>query len=123
MSIMDWQTTLAAVWRPNTKSLKAISKVDPIQLETLIGIDRQKQALVDNTERFLTGKPSNNVLQPFLTVIATKVYVLSRYLKKTYTFCMILLTKFANKIFILLSIAMTLLLPLETILTAALNQY
>ena len=59
---MDWQTTLAAVWRPNTKSLKAISKVDPIQLETLIGIDRQKQALVDNTERFLTGKPSNNVL-------------------------------------------------------------
>ena len=59
---MDWQTTLAAVWRPNTKSLKAITKLDNIRLNTLIGIDRQKEALMNNTERFLAGKPSNNVL-------------------------------------------------------------
>jgi len=59
---MDWQTTLAAVWRPNTKSLKAITKLDGITLDTLIGIDRQKEALINNTERFLANKPSNNVL-------------------------------------------------------------
>ena len=59
---MDWHTTLAAVWRPNTKSLKAITKLDDISLDTLIGIDRQKEALINNTERFLAGKPSNNVL-------------------------------------------------------------
>ena len=59
---MDWHTTLAAVWRPNIKSLKAITKLDNISLDTLIGIDRQKEALINNTERFLAGKPSNNVL-------------------------------------------------------------
>jgi len=59
---MDWNTTLAAVWRPNTRNLKAITHVDEIQLESLIGIDRQKQSLIKNTERFLAGKPSNNAL-------------------------------------------------------------
>jgi len=59
---MDWQNSLAAVWRPNSKKLRAISDVDPISLESLVGIDRQKQALIDNTERFLSEKPSNNVL-------------------------------------------------------------
>ena len=60
--MIDWAQNLAAVWRPNTTQLKAISRVDDINLSSLIGIDRQKNAVMDNTERFLNGKPSNNVL-------------------------------------------------------------
>ncbi len=59
---IDWSTTLAAVWRPNKRKLKAITQVDDISLETLIGIDRQKNILIENTERFISGKPSNNAL-------------------------------------------------------------
>jgi len=59
---IDWSKTLAAVWRPNKAKLKAISQLDDISLKTLIGIDRQKKALVENTERFLNAKPSNNAL-------------------------------------------------------------
>ena len=59
---IDWSKTLAAVWRPNKAKLKAITQLDDISLKTLIGIDRQKKALVENTERFLNAKPSNNVL-------------------------------------------------------------
>ena len=59
---IDWSKTSAAVWRPNKAKLKAITQLDDISLETLIGIDRQKKALVENTERFVNAKPTNNAL-------------------------------------------------------------
>ena len=59
---MDWIQTQAAVWRPNTRSLKAIKQIDPITLDQLVGIDHQKQQLIRNTERFIAGKPCNNAL-------------------------------------------------------------
>ena len=59
---MDWNEVNAAVWRPNQRRLKAIKHTDPIELEQLIGIDRQKNLLVQNTERFVQGKGCNNAL-------------------------------------------------------------
>ena len=59
---MDWNEVKAAVWRPNQRRLKAIRHTDPIELEQLIGIDRQKSKLVQNTERFVQGKGCNNAL-------------------------------------------------------------
>jgi len=61
-SKLNWEDTLAAVWRPNRAFLKAIDHIDPIVADDLVGIDQQKQALIDNTERFITGKTSNNAL-------------------------------------------------------------
>ena len=58
----DWQNTPAAVWRRHRSGLRAIRRLDPIQWGELTGIDRQKQALARNTERFLAGQPSNNAL-------------------------------------------------------------
>ena len=58
----DWQHTPAAVWRRHRSGLRAIRRLDPVQLPALTGIDHQKQALARNTERFLAGKPSNNAL-------------------------------------------------------------
>lgn len=59
---LDWQSIPAAVWRRHRSGLRAIRRLDPIQWQALTGIDRQKQALARNTERFLAGEPSNNVL-------------------------------------------------------------
>jgi len=62
MTEIDWQNVPAAVWRPNQQRLRAITEIDPIQLDSLIGIDQQKQALLDNTKRFINGKLCNNAL-------------------------------------------------------------
>ena len=43
-------------------SLKGIKNTDPITLDRLLGYDIQKQVLLDNTERFVSGYPANNVL-------------------------------------------------------------
>jgi predicted AAA+ superfamily ATPase len=44
------------------KGLQGIIHCDPIRLTDLIGYDRQKNALIKNTEAFISGKPSCNVL-------------------------------------------------------------
>ncbi|MDX1456567.1 MAG: ATP-binding protein [Marinobacter sp.] len=59
---MDWSQTAAAVWRRHRQGLRAIRRLDPIQWQQLTGIERQQEALARNTERFLAGEPSNNVL-------------------------------------------------------------
>ncbi|KJS06812.1 MAG: ATPase [Gammaproteobacteria bacterium BRH_c0] len=61
MSI-DWDSTLAALWRPRSGALRAVRRIDPVRLEDLLGIEAQKAALVANTEKFLHGKGANNVL-------------------------------------------------------------
>lgn len=61
MSI-EWKKTVAAVWRQNRQKLKAIKHIDPVSLDQLIGIERQKTELVRNTQNFLVGKPANNAL-------------------------------------------------------------
>ena len=50
-------------FRWNTaKGLEGIIHCDPIKLDDLIGYERQKKVLVQNTEAFITGKPACNVL-------------------------------------------------------------
>jgi predicted AAA+ superfamily ATPase len=61
MSI-DWKQTVAAVWRQNLSELRAVTSIDPVSLDDLIGIDSQKQELVRNTQRFLAREPANNAL-------------------------------------------------------------
>ena len=61
MSI-DWNVTLAAIWRQRKEYLRPVYNTDPIRLQDLLGIDRQIQLLVHNTERFLSAQPANNAL-------------------------------------------------------------
>lgn len=60
--LTDWDTVHAAIWRERRQQLKPITRIDPVDLDTLVGIDRQKQELVDNTGRFLSKLPANNAL-------------------------------------------------------------
>ncbi|MDH2434550.1 ATP-binding protein [Pokkaliibacter sp. MBI-7] len=62
MSFVNWKTTYAAVWRVHTHQLRPISRLDPVRLTSLLGVERQKQALLSNTQHFLQGKPSNHTL-------------------------------------------------------------
>lgn len=59
---IDWNSIHAALWRHHRQALRAVRRLDPIELEQLVGIERQKLALVRNTERFLNRQPANNTL-------------------------------------------------------------
>jgi len=52
----------AFVWHPATRSLQPIERVNRVDLSLLKGVDRMRDILVDNTERFARGLPANNVL-------------------------------------------------------------
>ncbi|MCI0508419.1 MAG: ATP-binding protein [Gammaproteobacteria bacterium] len=60
--MIDWNHTYAAVWRPRKSHLRPVHHIDPIALDDLVGVDLQKQRLLDNTRRFLAAKPANNAL-------------------------------------------------------------
>ncbi len=61
---VDWSQTWAANWRKHSFAgyLEAIDDLDPVILDDLFGIERQKQILDENTRQFVNGFPSNNVL-------------------------------------------------------------
>jgi uncharacterized protein len=58
----DFDVAEAFVWLAATHELKPVSHVNRVELFLLKGIDRMRDILVDNTERFARGLPANNVL-------------------------------------------------------------
>ena len=61
MSI-DWDYTYAALWRHHSNCLRSVYAIDPVSLEDLVGVERQKEKLLLNTRRFIEGKPANHAL-------------------------------------------------------------
>ncbi|MBU0632505.1 ATP-binding protein [bacterium] len=59
---INFKDDYAAIWRPKKEYLKPVQNIDEITFDDLVGIERQKKELITNTERFLDGLPSNNVL-------------------------------------------------------------
>ncbi|ABE40007.1 ATP-binding protein [Rhodopseudomonas pseudopalustris] len=51
----------AFVWHPEGR-LAPVPKVSRVDLDLLQGIDRMRDTLIENTERFATGLPANNAL-------------------------------------------------------------
>lgn len=62
MTEIDWNNTHAAIWRPGSGRLRPVHRADPVRPEQLLGVERQKRALMTNTERFLAGQGANNAL-------------------------------------------------------------
>src|SRR3546814_16047540 len=56
----DMSPHLAFRW--HQQKLRPIEFVQTVQLDELLGIERQKAALVQNTQQFVSGKPANHVL-------------------------------------------------------------
>ena len=52
----------AFVWHAASASLQPVPRVNRVAMTLLKGVDRERDILVDNTERFARGLPANNVL-------------------------------------------------------------
>lgn len=61
---IDWSRDVAAIWQrhPLGGQLCAVTPRDAVSVSALVGIDRQKQALWNNTRAFLRGRPANHAL-------------------------------------------------------------
>src|ERR1700757_838893 len=59
---IDLNATDAFVWHAERNWLEPIHEVNRDELCLLRGIDRVRDILMDNTERFAAGFPANNVL-------------------------------------------------------------
>jgi len=57
---LDWDG-LAYQWL-NHEDLRSVKVIDPIRLSDLMHIDKQKSSLVENTQKFINGKPANDAL-------------------------------------------------------------
>jgi uncharacterized protein len=61
---IDWSVCNAANWRRHSFSgcLEPVHEIECLQMEDLLGIDKQKGVVEENTRQFLSGLPANNVL-------------------------------------------------------------
>ena len=61
---VDWSRNHAANWRRHSFAgfLEPIESIEGIHLDDLLGIDKQKKQVEDNTRQFLAGYPANNIL-------------------------------------------------------------
>src|SRR5262245_53236353 len=58
----DTNAAEAYVWHAAGHRLEAVPKVNRVALDLLMGVDRQKETLLENTRRFANGLPANNAL-------------------------------------------------------------
>ncbi|MCP4384860.1 MAG: ATP-binding protein [Hyphomicrobiales bacterium] len=58
----DFVAADAFVWHPERSLLQPVERVNRVTLNLLKGIDRLRDLLMENTERFARGLPANNVL-------------------------------------------------------------
>src|ERR1700694_5934539 len=52
----------AFVWHPDGRRLVPVARVNRVEMSLLKGIDRVRDQLVENTDRFARGLPANNAL-------------------------------------------------------------
>jgi predicted AAA+ superfamily ATPase len=61
-TITDVDISDAFVWHPQRLHLAPVARVNRIDMSLLKGIDRVRDVLLENTERFARGLPANNAL-------------------------------------------------------------
>ncbi len=61
---VDWKNCYAANWRRHSFSgyLEPVKVTDNTELDQLLGVEKQKEVMVNNTRQFLQGLPANNAL-------------------------------------------------------------
>jgi uncharacterized protein len=58
----DLSVADAFIWHPAGRRLTPVARVNRVEMSLLKGIDRMRDILVENTERFARGLPANNAL-------------------------------------------------------------
>jgi predicted AAA+ superfamily ATPase len=62
VTLPDFTGADAYVWHPDERRLAPVARVNRVDMSLLKGIDRVRNVLVENTERFAKGLPANNAL-------------------------------------------------------------
>jgi len=57
-----WSTATAFVWHADPDRMEPVAEVNRVDLDLLLGIDRARDILRDNTRQFAAGLPANNAL-------------------------------------------------------------
>jgi len=58
----DFAAADAFIWFPDARKLSTVPRVNRVDMSLLKGIDRMRDILMENTERFAKGLPANNAL-------------------------------------------------------------
>src|SRR5712672_578778 len=58
----DFTIADAYIWYPSGRTLGPVPRVNRVEMSLLKGIDRMRDVLLENTERFARGLPANNAL-------------------------------------------------------------
>jgi uncharacterized protein len=58
----DFLSAEAFVWHPDGQRLAPVARINRVDMSLLKGIDRVRDLLIENTERFTRGLPANNAL-------------------------------------------------------------
>jgi predicted AAA+ superfamily ATPase len=58
----DFRVAEAFVWRAGDETAVPVKKVNRVDIALLKGVDRARDALLENTQRFARGLPANNAL-------------------------------------------------------------
>ncbi len=58
----DYGAADAFVWHVSPDRLEPVDKVNRIEIDLLVGIDRSRDTLLENTRQFARGLPANNAL-------------------------------------------------------------
>jgi len=61
-ALPDFAAADAYVWHPDGRRLAPVKRVNRVEMSLLKGIDRVRDVLMENTERFAKGLPANNAL-------------------------------------------------------------
>jgi predicted AAA+ superfamily ATPase len=62
MEAARYEAADAFSWHPNARQLQPVGRVNRVDMSLLKGIDRVRDILLENTERFARGLPANNAL-------------------------------------------------------------
>ncbi|MEA2952548.1 MAG: uncharacterized protein QOJ96_2068 [Alphaproteobacteria bacterium] len=61
-AVPNFSAASAFVWHPEGRRLAPVERVNRVDMSLLKGIDRVRDLLIENTERFARGLPANNAL-------------------------------------------------------------
>ena len=60
--MIDWSLSCAAVFRRKSNALRAVNDVDFVDIDDLVGMHKQKEQLLKNTQDFMDNKGANHVI-------------------------------------------------------------
>ncbi len=62
MADPDWSAATGFVWHTEPDRLEPVAQISRVDLDLLIGVERSRETLLQNTRQFAKGLPANNAL-------------------------------------------------------------